>query len=186
MVKPTHSSQSLENIEFEAELARQRVLGDLVQVGLPIKVKKLHKHAILPTKAHRTDLGLDFYCINSTDFLKCNPLSVCSTRLKPQHTAIFRTGISIQPPTGYGIILKDRSSLGANHNIHVLAGVIDENYIGEVLVCLTNLGLQSYTINPGDKIVQGIFIPRPEIYITEVEELDDTERRTKGFGSSGK
>jgi dUTP pyrophosphatase len=75
--------------------------------------------------------------------------------------------------------------MGAKHNIHRLAGVIDANYRGEWMVSLINLSKKPYTIFEGDKIIQAI-IQRDEQLDFVLGELDETSRGEQGFGSSGR
>ena len=98
----------------------------------------------------------------------------------------FSTGIKIQIPDGYGMILKDRSGLADKYGLHVLAGVIDNGYRGELEILLVNLSHQSMQILPGDRIAQAILVPLIDAEVEEVDELSETERGEKGFGASGR
>jgi len=103
-----------------------------------------------------------------------------------RHTV--RTGVHVAIPQGYVGILKDRSSM-ASLGIHVLAGVIDSSYRGEIRVILINHGEAYARIHPFDKIAQMIVIPYLDLSIEEVNglsELGDTIRGQDGFGSTGK
>jgi dUTP pyrophosphatase len=103
-----------------------------------------------------------------------------------RHTV--RTGVHVAIPKGYVGIIKDRSSM-ASLGIHVLAGVIDSSYRGEIRVILINHGEAYARIHPFDKIAQMIIIPYLDLYIEEVDglaELGDTVRGQGGFGSTGK
>ena len=99
------------------------------------------------------------------------------------------TGIAIAlPGPELGAFLFARSGLGVKHGIQLSngVGVIDSDYRGEIQVGLCNVGSEPYTIQPGDRICQMVFLPvcRPEFLQTEV--LDETERGGGGFGSTGK
>lgn len=170
-----------------------------------LNIKKLDPNAIIPTKNNQTDAGIDLYALEDTE-------------IKPGFTVKVRTGISIQLqdiPEGkiYTHLIWDRSGLGSK-GIHRLAGVIDQEYTGEIVVCLTNLNvgqvlesvlsrlevgdmwslignlqyMHSYTyfIKKGDKIAQFLVQEVVPIEIKEVNELNSTVRGDKGFGSSGK
>ena len=151
-----------------------------------VAFKSLDKQAKLPTKDDG-DIGWDLYCIadNSFEHISFDGSEWDTLVLKPGESHIFHTGISSAIPYGYAALLWDRSGMGAKKNIHRLAGVIDSTYRGEWMVSLINLSKESHIINAGDKIIQ--FIVQKEIFIKPewVDELDETERGAKGFGSSG-
>lgn len=98
----------------------------------------------------------------------------------------FSTGIASELPPKHAALLWDRSGLACNHIFHRLAGVIDSSFRGEWKVMLINLGEKPYTIKSGDKICQ--FILQEEIEATAkwTDELSNTTRGDKGFGSSGR
>lgn len=98
---------------------------------------------------------------------------------------LFKLGYAIALPEGTVGDIRDRSGMGSK-GIHVFAGVIDEDYRGELGVVLFNASGQDLIINHGDRIAQMLVtIPlKPEV--KEVDILDETERGEKGFGSSGK
>ncbi|HIP86336.1 MAG TPA: dUTP diphosphatase, partial [Aquifex sp.] len=96
-------------------------------MGLRLKVKKLREDARLPVRKRKGDAGLDLY-------------SVENVILKPGEWKAVSTGIAIEIPQGYFGLVKDRSGLALKYALHCLAGVIDENYRGEVKVLLINLG----------------------------------------------
>ncbi|XP_032615567.1 deoxyuridine 5'-triphosphate nucleotidohydrolase, mitochondrial-like [Hylobates moloch] len=104
----------------------------------------------------------------------------------PMEKALVKTDIQIAFPSGcYGRVAS-RSGLAAKHFIDVGAGVIDEDYKGNVGVVLFNFGKEKFEVKKGDRIAQliceRIFCPE----IEEVQALDDTERGSGGFGSTGK
>src|ERR1700761_5863764 len=122
-----------------------------------IQVYKYHDNAILPTRAHDIDAGLDLYALTYTTF-----------EVYSQH--VVRTGIAINIPPGYVGIIKDRSSLAAK-GLHVVGGVIDSGYSGEIKIMLkyTNYSLYDYMITPGDKIAQLLIqkVETPKVILTE-------------------
>ena len=137
-----------------------------------IHVKRLTDTAILPTRNNPTDAGLDVYA--DEDWF-----------VTGRHKAVIKTGLTMSIPDGYVARIAPRSSLAMN-NIDVLAGVVDSSYRGEVKIILINHADSDYEIKHGDKIAQ-ILIQPVELWMpVEVDELDDTARGTKGFGSSGK
>ena len=143
-----------------------------------IKVKKLTSTAIVPTKSRKTDAGYDLYADEDV-------------ALYPEQTKLISTGIAFAIPDGYAGLIWDRSGLGSK-GIHRHAGVVDSSYRGEVKVCLSNSlsGHHSaeniYFISKGDRIAQILFQKVPHFDLVETEELDDTDRGSSGFGSSGK
>lgn len=137
-----------------------------------LRIKKLDPLAIIPTKAHKTDLGYDLFALEHT-------------LIMPSWVTKVRTGISCKFPTGFGAIVKDRSSVASNHQIFVKAGVIDETYTGEIVIIFFNPHINATIINAGDKVAQMILVPTISKEIEEVDELVETERGSDGFGSSG-
>lgn len=135
---------------------------------------KLDNGAIMPTRAHVADAGLDLYTREDT--------------VVPAHgNATFDTGVHIElPPNTYGK-LESKSGLNVKHNVVSLGGVIDEPYRGSIVVKLYNLGDTDYTFHKGEKIVQLVVVPCLYVDVEEVDELDmNTDRKSDGFGSSGK
>ena len=98
---------------------------------------------------------------------------------------LVKTGLSISMPTGcYGRIAP-RSGLALKKFIDVGAGVVDEDYRGELGVVLFNFGEEDFKINMGDKIAQLIFERIKTPTIVETDDLEETGRGKKGFGSTG-
>ncbi len=109
--------------------------------------------------------------------------------LAPGERHSFPTGIAISPETtGVVAILAARSGLGVKHGISLSngIGVIDSDYRGEISAGLINRSDVPYTINPGDRIAQLMFMPVLAASFLPVDELDATERGAGGFGSTGK
>lgn len=146
---------------------------------------KLDKGAIMPTRAHDTDAGLDLYSRES----KVVPAG---------GSAVFDTGVHIELPEIYfpfdkcpcqfeavvGLI-KSKSGLNVKHNI-TSEGVIDMGYTGSIVVKLYNHGKEDYQVNAGDKISQLLILPILTPSLELVDRLEETERGDNGFGSSGK
>jgi dUTP pyrophosphatase len=141
---------------------------------MDISFKRLTPDAILPTKAHPTDIGLDLYCAEDTELWSYKVTKVS-------------TKIACEFPKGIAGLILDRSSMGTK-GIKVMGGVIDQAYRGELIVCLHNTGTvgnASINLPKGSKIAQLVLIPSYEVRIIEVSELGETDRGSKGFGSSG-
>ena len=138
---------------------------------MELKVKKINKEAKLPVYGHKGDAGLDlFSCVECV-------LAAGETRPIP-------TGIQVAIPEGQVGLVWDKSGISLK-GVHRLAGVIDAGYRGEVRVVMVNLGREPFVINEGMKIAQLLVQPVQEVRVIEVEELDDTSRGDKGFGSTG-
>ena len=126
-------------------------------MNLPIKIKKLKETARLPERGSAEAAGYDvFACINDT------------IELLPHTTEKIGTGLAFELPV-------------AN-----CTGVIDSDYRGEVIVALHNDSNLTRYIRPQEKIAQLIVLPAIEWNIEEKNELDETERGSGGFGSTGK
>ena len=98
------------------------------------------------------------------------------------------TGLSVAIPVGYEIQMRPRSGLAAKHGLTCLnsPGTIDSDYRGELKVILINHGAEPFTIKRGERIGQMVLAPVTRIVWEEVESLDETERGTGGFGSTGR
>ncbi|EKE39436.1 hypothetical protein ENUP19_0171G0020 [Entamoeba nuttalli] len=136
-------------------------------------VKKLVEDAIVPTRGSKCAAGIDLY--SNTNFI-----------IQPHERFLVSTGISIQiPHQCYGRIAP-RSSLALKYGIDVGAGVIDEDYRGEIKVILFNHSNEIFNGRRGDRIAQLIIERISYCRISEVKELNKTDRGTNGFGSTGK
>lgn len=132
----------------------------------------LDKNAIVPTRAHTTDAGLDLYAMED--------------QIVPaKESAIFDTGVHIQLPPNTVGFLKSKSGLNVKYGL-TSEGVIDEGYTGSIVVKLYNHSGYDYKVTRGDKISQLVILPilTPDIEI--VESLPKTERGSGGFGSTGR
>ena len=138
-----------------------------------IQVKKLKPEAKVPSYGHRGDAGGDLYsCIECT--------------ILPGEQAQINTGLVLLIPQGYVGLIWDKSGIATNHGMHVLAGLIDSTYRGEILVVIKNLGKDAFKVEKGMKIAQILIQQIPSITFTEVEALDTTlTRGNNGFGSTG-
>lgn len=131
----------------------------------------LDDDAILPTRAHEMDAGLDFYTREDAYI--------------PAHGYyIFDTGVHVEIPEGYVGFLKSKSGLNVNHNL-ISDGVIDAGYTGSI-VKLYNLGDLPYSFKKGDKITQLVVLPCSLEEIELTDTFTNSDRGSHGFGSSGK
>ncbi|MCD8210707.1 MAG: dUTP diphosphatase [Prevotella sp.] len=138
-----------------------------------VKIKKLNEKAIIPTYAHEGDAGADIYALQDTTIMG-------------GETRVIGTGLAVEVPRGYMLNIYPRSGVSLKTPLRVANGVgcVDENYRGEVGVILHNTSLENYDIKAGDRIAQAILLPVPKIMWEEVEEINDTDRGTDGFGST--
>nr|DAN81482.1 MAG TPA: dCTP deaminase dUTPase [Caudoviricetes sp.] len=106
--------------------------------------------------------------------------------LKPRETYTFPTGVRIEFHPGVAAYVVPRSGLSSK-GILCHLGLVDSSYRGEIGVNLTNLGDEDYKVEAGDRIGQLVFFEEKNMYLIPVKEVDcDTDRGTKGFGSSGR
>ena len=110
-----------------------------------------------------------------------------SIEIKPGATVIVPTGISVSIPKNFEIQIRPRSGLAAKKSISVLntPGTIDADYRGELKVILINLGTKSFFVENGARIAQMVLCPVVKANLKEVKILEDTERGSGGFGSTG-
>tara|TARA_B100001123_G_C15344360_1_gene1036326 strand:+ start:1004 stop:1426 length:423 start_codon:yes stop_codon:yes gene_type:complete len=139
---------------------------------MELKVKKLSKHARLPSKANQDDAGWDLYA--SEDVI-----------IEPSERMLVGTDIAMAIPNGYVGLIWDRSGMSTKRGVHRFAGVIDSGYRGEIKVCLWNSSNEHCVINKGERMAQLLVQPAPPLPLIEVDRLDSTKRGTGGFGSSG-
>ena len=107
--------------------------------------------------------------------------------IKPFERALVATGIRLAIPAGYEVQVRPRSGLALKHGIIIpnAPGTIDSDYRGEVKVILMNLGREDFMIKAGDRIAQMILAPVAKISWEECAELEEPERGSGGFGSTG-
>lgn len=108
--------------------------------------------------------------------------------LSPGQRALVPCGFAMALPMGYEAQVRPRSGLAVRHGVTVLnaPGTIDADYRGEVMVPLINLGETDFTLRRGDRIAQMVIAPVSAARLIVVETLDDTERGSNGFGSTGR
>ena len=136
-----------------------------------IEIKKFHPKATIPKYSREGDAGMDLVAVEWT---------VENTLY------VYKTGIGIKIPEGHVGLLYPRSSISkydlslANH-----VGVIDSNYVGEIILKFRKTDICPNIYLVGDRIAQLIIVPYPTINFVEVKELQETNRGSNGFGSSG-
>lgn len=137
-----------------------------------VQIQKIKDNAYIPQYAHEDDAGVDLY--STEDYL-----------LKPGERVLVSTGVAMAIPKGHVGLIWDRSGLAAKHSMHVLAGVVDSGYRGEVKVVLINLGNGDFSVTKSMRIAQILIQPVISADIEEVDSLDETSRNQGGFGSTG-
>ncbi len=107
--------------------------------------------------------------------------------IRPWEKMLIPSGISISMPKGMEAQIRPRSGLALNHGITVLnsPGTIDSDYRGEIKIILINLSNNKFEINRNDRIAQMVFAEISQVNFKEVNDLDDTIRGGRGFGSTG-
>jgi dUTP pyrophosphatase len=128
----------------------------------------------VPARAYSGDAGLD--------------LSACDrVELAPGARALVPTGLAVAIPEGYAGYVQPRSGLASKHGISIVntPGLVDSGYRGELLVNLVNTDRdETFVVEPGMRIAQLVILELPEIELVEVDELPESERGVRGFGSS--
>jgi dUTP pyrophosphatase len=129
---------------------------------------------VLPTRAYSGDAGVD--------------LAACErVELGPGERALVPTGLAIAIPEGYAGYVQPRSGLAAKHGISIVntPGLVDAGYRGELKVNLLNTDRrEAFVVEPGMRIAQLVILPLPEVELVEVDELPESERGVRGFGST--
>jgi dUTP pyrophosphatase len=147
------------------------------KIQLKILDQRIGNQIPLPAHATGGSAGMDLRaCIDET------------IRLKPGETELIPTGIAIHiNDPGLAATILPRSGLGHKHGIVLgnLVGLIDSDYQGQLFVSCWNRGNNSFTIEPGDRIAQLVFVPVVQADFEVVDDFDQSDRGTGGFGHSG-
>lgn len=142
-----------------------------------LRVRRLHDDAVVPTRQHPGDAGLDLVAVEA------------ATLAPAGGRATIGTGLAVEIPEGWAGLVCPRSGLAARHGIGVVngPGVVDAGYRGEVRVVLHNTDpVEAFTVNPGDRIAQLVLTPVLLAAVEETDgELSDASRSAAGFGSTG-
>ena len=141
-----------------------------------ILIKRLSKNISLPKYETDGSSGMDL----SANIEK-------EIEIAPGKTSIIPTGLALAIPKNFEIQIRPRSGLAAKNQISVLntPGTIDADYRGELKVILVNLGKNTFRIEKGLRIAQMVLCPVIRAKLKEVDTLEETERGTSGFGSTG-
>ena len=141
---------------------------------IELPILRLRDDAVVPARAYAGDAGLD--------------LAACErVELPPGGRATVHTGLAVAIPDGYAGFVQPRSGLAAKHGITIVnsPGLVDAGYRGELKVLLLNTDEnEPFVVEPGMRIAQLVVVPVPGVAPVEVEELPESERGVRGFGSS--
>ena len=141
---------------------------------IELAITRLREDAVVPERAYSGDAGLD--------------LAACErVELRPGQRALVGTGLAVAIPDGYAGFVQPRSGLAARHGLSVVnsPGLVDSGYRGELRVVLLNTDeTEPFVVEPGMRIAQLVVLPVPEVELVEVDELPESERGVRGFGSS--
>ena len=141
---------------------------------IELPIRRLHEDAVVPLRAYGGDAGLD--------------LAACErVELGPGERATVGTGLAIAIPEGYAGYVQPRSGLAAKHGLTIVnaPGLVDSGYRGELKVILLNTDAEEpFVVEPGMRIAQLVVLQVPEVEPVEVDELPESERGVRGFGSS--
>jgi dUTP pyrophosphatase len=143
-------------------------------VRVAVAFQRLHPDARIPSVAYADDAGLDL-------------VSVERAVLGPGERRTVGTGLAVAIPPGHAGFVQPRSGLAARHGITVVnsPGLIDAGYRGELRVVLLNTDReQEFTVEAGDRIAQLVVLALPDMELVEVDQLPESERAERGFGSS--
>jgi dUTP pyrophosphatase len=141
---------------------------------IELPIRRLRDDAVVPSRAYSGDAGLDLVACERVE-------------LAPGERALVGTGLAVAIPEGYAGFVQPRSGLASRHGITIVntPGLVDSGYRGELRIILLNTDPHdAFVVEPGMRIAQLVVVPVPGIEPIEVEELPESERGVRGFGSS--
>ena len=141
---------------------------------IELPIRRLRDDAVVPSRAYSGDAGLD--------------LAACErVELGPGERATVGTGLAVAIPEGYAGYVQPRSGLAQRHGITIVntPGLVDSGYRGELRIILLNTDTsEAFVVEHGMRIAQLVIVPIPDVAPVEVDELPESERGVRGFGSS--
>jgi dUTP pyrophosphatase len=141
---------------------------------IELPVRRLRDDAVLPGPAYDGDAGFD--------------LAACDrVELRPGERAAVGTGLAVAIPEGFAGFVQPRSGLASRHGLSIVntPGLVDSGYRGELRVLLLNTDRdRPFTVERGMRIAQLVVLPVPEVTLVEVDQLPESARGVRGFGSS--
>jgi len=142
--------------------------------AIELPIQRLRDSAVVPARAYVGDAGLD--------------LAACErVELGPGERALVPTGLAVAIPEGYAGYVQPRSGLAARHGISIvnMPGLVDSGYRGALKINLLNTDRrEAFVVEPVMRVAQLVILPLPEVELVEVDELPESERGVRGFGSS--
>lgn len=178
-------------------------------IKIPVNIKKLYEDAVVPSYETEQAAGFDLraYLAAPTGLISLPPAKVervvpkeqgfkrFSQAIKEVFTGVelkavpsrtlVKTGVAVAVPEGFELQVRSRSGLALKQGAQVHVGTVDADYRGEVGVILFNFGSDHFIINHGDRIAQGVINEIKQAGFNVVDDLDETQRGTGGFGSTG-
>lgn len=145
----------------------------MAPISTNIKFKKLTSKATPPSRERESDAGIDLY-------------SAVRIKIPSGGREAISTGYAVAIPDGYYGQIEERSGFSMRNTLKLKAGVIDSEYRGEIKIVFQNCGSYPVDVEVGEKIAQIVIHKQPKVTFEFVTELDETDRGTKGFGSSDK
>lgn len=143
---------------------------------MELPIARLNDAAVLPSRAHEGDAGLDLYACEAA-------------HIGPGERWSVGTGVGVEIPGGHAGLVLPRSGLAKKHGISLVnsPGLIDSGYRGEIRVLLLNTDpADIFRVEPGDRIAQLVIVPIASAEPVETTALADSARGDGGFGSSGR
>lgn len=142
---------------------------------MKVNIKKTHENAKIPVYKTSESAG-------------CDVTSVEEVRIKPGESLLVRTGISLEIPKGYLVMLVPRSSFALKKNLDIpnSVGIGDSDFRGEYMFAIRNLGTEDAIIEKDERMGQLVFFKYEQAEFEEKMELENSERGVGGFGSTGK
>ena len=126
-----------------------------------VRVFRTRPDAKLPNRAHKTDAGMDFFFC---------PVEGAAVRIAPGQSVLLETGIKMEVPPDCMLQIMNKSGIASKRSLIAGACVVDSGYDGEIFVNLHNIGKEPQTIEPGQKIAQGVFIRISTPILSEIGE----------------
>lgn len=167
----------MENAETETIMTDKQIerLKEVVEeaASVPMQIPVvLDEGAFMPTKAHEWDAGFDLKTPKDEYLMNGSSITI-------------DTGVHMAIPQGYVGMLKSKSGLNVKHGI-TCDGTIDAGYTGSIKAKLYNDSREPYQFQKGDKVTQIVIIPIPKVELVQTDTLEETDRGSCGFGSSGR
>lgn len=152
--------------------------GTCLASSVPLKIQRLSEAAVLPRYATAGSACFDLQAID---------VPAEGILVENDRPAVFRTGLAVEIPDGFVMLIYSRSGHGFKHDVRLSnsTGVIDADYRGELHVKLAADGA-AFRVHNGDRIAQALLLPIPEVQLVEVDALSSTGRGTGGYGSTGR